>query len=227
MSWTGSEGSSRSSSSATGPRSSVTHRGGQPGSLASHMQRVTRHTRHCVDSDRSVFCAPAGWNPARGRAQQTRANHGDPSAKRQLSWGSALGPRKPHPPGHRCASTGRLDSYNAVDDPLLRVALLGPLAPSPGASATSTRGVAPPAGSPWYGRERQPERRKNVIRDPDRIDAMLTDLAALWRRDPDMRLGQLVVNLVRPKAPRPEVFYFEDTKLHKRIRKALVGAPFE
>ena len=56
---------------------------------------------------------------------------------------------------------------------------------------------------------------------------MLTDLAALWRRDPDMRLGQLVVNLVRPKAPRPEVFYFEDTKLHKRIRKALVGAPFE
>jgi len=65
------------------------------------------------------------------------------------------------------------------------------------------------------------------MRDPDRIDAMLADLAAVWRKNPDMRLGQLVVNLVRPKEPCPEVFSFEDTKLHKRIRKALDDAPFE
>ena len=63
------------------------------------------------------------------------------------------------------------------------------------------------------------------MRDPARIDEILADLAAVWRKSPDLRLGQLLVNLVRPDEPTPAVFNIEDTQLHKRIRRALVGLP--
>ena len=63
------------------------------------------------------------------------------------------------------------------------------------------------------------------MRDPARIDEILADLAAVWRKSPDLRLGQLLVNLVRPDEPAPAVFNIEDTQLHKRIRRALVGLP--
>lgn len=63
------------------------------------------------------------------------------------------------------------------------------------------------------------------MRDPARIDEMLSDLAAVWRRSPDLRLGQLLVNLVRPEEPAPEIFNIEDDRLHKEIRRALAGPP--
>ena len=63
------------------------------------------------------------------------------------------------------------------------------------------------------------------MRDPARIDEMLSDLAAVWRKSPDLRLGQLLVNLVRPTQPAPEIFNIEDTRLHEEIRRILAGAP--
>ncbi len=51
------------------------------------------------------------------------------------------------------------------------------------------------------------------MRDPNRIDEMLAALRATWLQSPDLRLGQLIVNAVRPSQPCPEVFYFEDDAL--------------
>jgi hypothetical protein len=50
-------------------------------------------------------------------------------------------------------------------------------------------------------------------RDPSRIPVILTELQARWLREPDLRLTQLLVNLIRPQTPCPEIFYFEDQKL--------------
>jgi hypothetical protein len=52
------------------------------------------------------------------------------------------------------------------------------------------------------------------MRDPDRIDPMLAGLGALWKRYPDMRLGQLVVNLARDDAA---TFYVEDDVMAEQI----------
>ena len=51
------------------------------------------------------------------------------------------------------------------------------------------------------------------MRDPKRIDDVLDALRAAWQLDPDLRLGQLIVNAVRPSAPCPEVFNIEDQQL--------------
>jgi len=51
------------------------------------------------------------------------------------------------------------------------------------------------------------------MRDPARIDDVLAALRAAWVESPDLRLGQLVVNAVRPTQPCPEVFYAEDDAL--------------
>ena len=63
------------------------------------------------------------------------------------------------------------------------------------------------------------------MRDPARIDDVLAALRAAWVESPDLRLGQLIVNAVRPKESCPEVFYTEDdvllqrlVSLHDRIR---------
>ncbi len=51
------------------------------------------------------------------------------------------------------------------------------------------------------------------MRDPARIDDVLAALRAAWAESPDLRLGQLIVNAVRPTNPCPEVFYTEDDAL--------------
>ncbi len=51
------------------------------------------------------------------------------------------------------------------------------------------------------------------MRDPARIDDVLAALRAAWVESPDLRLGQLIVNAVRPTNPCPEVFYTEDEAL--------------
>ena len=60
-------------------------------------------------------------------------------------------------------------------------------------------------------------------RDPERIDPMLSALGELWRRHPDYRLTQLIVNLTGKVAP--EVFYFEDEPLERQIRAWLERGP--
>lgn len=54
-----------------------------------------------------------------------------------------------------------------------------------------------------------------IRRDPDRIDSILASLRAIWRRFPDWRLGQLLVNDV-PDLER-NIFYREDTITEKRM----------
>lgn len=55
------------------------------------------------------------------------------------------------------------------------------------------------------------------MRDPNRIDRILEKLCAIWKTQPDMRLGQLLVNVLRPSQPCPQVFYAEDTFAEKQI----------
>ena len=49
------------------------------------------------------------------------------------------------------------------------------------------------------------------MRDPNRIDSVIEKLRALWKTQPDMRLGQLLVNVIRPSQPCPQIFGVEDT----------------
>jgi hypothetical protein len=58
------------------------------------------------------------------------------------------------------------------------------------------------------------------MRDPARIEAVLHLLRTVWELNPDWRLGQLLVNIIRPKQPCPEVFYIEDDELVRRIGTA-------
>ena len=51
------------------------------------------------------------------------------------------------------------------------------------------------------------------MRNPARIDDVLAALRAAWEESPDLRLGQLIVNAVRPSEPCPEVFHAEDDVL--------------
>jgi uncharacterized protein YihD (DUF1040 family) len=57
------------------------------------------------------------------------------------------------------------------------------------------------------------------MRDPARINEVLETLRAAWQLDPDLRLGQLIVNAVRPSSPCPEVFYVEDDKLAEGLAR--------
>ena len=55
------------------------------------------------------------------------------------------------------------------------------------------------------------------MRDPRRIERMVLQLQEIWEKHPDMRLGQLIVNAVRPKEPCPEVYSIEDNVLEHRL----------
>lgn len=59
------------------------------------------------------------------------------------------------------------------------------------------------------------------LRDPERIDRIIAKLTILWRRDPDLRLGQLVSNLKGLGVQ--DVFYWEDEDLEQAINDVLDG----
>jgi hypothetical protein len=59
------------------------------------------------------------------------------------------------------------------------------------------------------------------MRDPARIDQILELLRQVWIHSPDLRLGQLIVNAVRPREPSPEVFSIEDMVLARRLERML------
>ena len=56
------------------------------------------------------------------------------------------------------------------------------------------------------------------MRDPNRIPETLKELEILWKRYPDWRLGQLIVNLNRELTLRDDPFYLEDDELLKIIK---------
>jgi hypothetical protein len=64
------------------------------------------------------------------------------------------------------------------------------------------------------------------MRDPARIDPMLSLIREIWTADPDLRLAQLIVNALRPEEPCPQVFHAEDERLEAGLREyaAMRGA---
>ena len=55
------------------------------------------------------------------------------------------------------------------------------------------------------------------MRDPARIDEILAALRVAWQESPDLRLGQLIVDAIRPTQPCPEVFHVQDEGLLERL----------
>ena len=55
------------------------------------------------------------------------------------------------------------------------------------------------------------------MRDPARIEVMLNALREAWLKDPDVRLGQLLVNHSRIDEACPEIFHLEDDQLLANI----------
>lgn len=58
------------------------------------------------------------------------------------------------------------------------------------------------------------------MRDPKRIDVVLAALCDIWRKRPDMRLGQLIGNVLEG----PSLYYIEDDGLVKALKDAYEGA---
>ncbi|GAA4804562.1 DUF1040 family protein [Nocardioides caeni] len=61
------------------------------------------------------------------------------------------------------------------------------------------------------------------MRETERIDETLARLGDAWRRQPDLRLGQLIYNAVaesanHPVDPFPDLFYIEDDVLTSALR---------
>ncbi len=61
---------------------------------------------------------------------------------------------------------------------------------------------------------------KRFERPVGRIEPLMAELQAHWRRNPNLRLTQLLVNLIASPIPCPQVFYFEDDELLRRLRQA-------
>jgi hypothetical protein len=47
------------------------------------------------------------------------------------------------------------------------------------------------------------------MRDPNRIDGILAEVAKIWKEHPDLRLGQLILNV----APENRLYNMEDLPL--------------
>ncbi len=63
------------------------------------------------------------------------------------------------------------------------------------------------------------------MRDPARIERMVELLRQYWAANPDLRLAQIVVNLVRSGEPAPHIFYAEDDRLEAALRSELEVLP--
>lgn len=61
------------------------------------------------------------------------------------------------------------------------------------------------------------------MRDPKRIPKILDELKAIWAICPDLRLGQLILNVMQD----PILYYLEDEEIIKRLREHYSGVHFE
>ncbi len=59
----------------------------------------------------------------------------------------------------------------------------------------------------------------SALRDPARIHEILPLIERIWRDNPDMRLGQMLCNLLDPNPNK--LFYVEDDVLLERLREFL------
>ena len=57
------------------------------------------------------------------------------------------------------------------------------------------------------------------MRDINRIKPILEKIEKLWISDPDLRFGQLVMNIINPEKSNIEVYYIEDENLIDKLEK--------
>lgn len=57
------------------------------------------------------------------------------------------------------------------------------------------------------------------MRDKNRIKPTLEKLEKLWLSNPDFRLGQLIMNIIKPEEPNAKIFYIEDDEFLKKLDK--------
>ena len=62
------------------------------------------------------------------------------------------------------------------------------------------------------------------MRNPERIEEMLSTLRTLWKNKPDLRLAQIIVNAARPAVACPQIFYVEDDVLLQGMREIYPSA---
>ena len=53
------------------------------------------------------------------------------------------------------------------------------------------------------------------MRDPGRIDKILDDIKSIWKKHPDMRLGQLLCNVI----PETYMYFVEDDSMIDAVKK--------
>jgi hypothetical protein len=61
------------------------------------------------------------------------------------------------------------------------------------------------------------------MRDPARIEPILEAIRRVWAQNPDLRLAQLLVNVIRPTEPCPQVFHCEDSALLGQLKNWAEG----
>jgi hypothetical protein len=61
-------------------------------------------------------------------------------------------------------------------------------------------------------------KRFRPLRDSRRIDDVLLAIGEVWAQNPDLRLGQLLINAVRPDQQCPELFGIEDGDLVRLVK---------
>lgn len=55
------------------------------------------------------------------------------------------------------------------------------------------------------------------MRDPNRIDAIIWEIAAIWHDHPDLRLGQLICNIVDESV----LYYIEDEEMLRCLKESI------
>lgn len=53
------------------------------------------------------------------------------------------------------------------------------------------------------------------MRNPDRIDKVLNTISKVWKKYPDLRLGQLIINVI----PEDKIYNVEDDILENKIKE--------
>ncbi len=55
------------------------------------------------------------------------------------------------------------------------------------------------------------------MRDKNRIKPILEKLENYWLQNPDLRLGQIILNVIVPQSSHSEVYYLEDEKFEEKL----------
>lgn len=56
------------------------------------------------------------------------------------------------------------------------------------------------------------------MRDKNRIKPTIEKFEKIWLANPDIRLGQLIMNVICPEETNPKLFYMEDDEFLKRLK---------